>query len=146
MISPLLFSIFLNDACNIKFGNQFKLCVYADDTALFCHNRGVSVVQKDLQCAINTFLQWIDNNKLTLNVKKTKCMLIGTRPKVNNKIMNIYVKNDAIEQVNEFKYLGLIIDPCLRWNCHININACNKLSRNIGFIRRIGYLLPTRVL
>lgn len=145
MISPLLFSIFINDACNIKFGNSFKLCVYADDTAIFCRGKSCSLVQKELQLALNKILAWIDDNRLTLNVKKTKCMLIGTQSKVKNKKLEMYVNTNKLEQVNEFKYLGLIIDSCLRWNCHIN-TLCNKLSRTIGYIRRIQYLLPKRIL
>ena len=69
-------------------GNSFKLCVYADDTAIFCRGKSCSLVQKELQLALNKILAWIDDNRLTLNVKKTKCMLIGTHSKVKNKKLN----------------------------------------------------------
>ena len=41
---------------------------------------------------------WLDENKLTLNVKKTKSMLIGNK-KLLNEADNIDVRLDSIEQV-----------------------------------------------
>lgn len=58
-----------------------KLCIllYADDTVIFSDN------QEDLQNALNVFKKYCDTWKLTVNVSKTKVMLIV---KVNQKIKN----------------------------------------------------------
>ena len=52
---------------------------------------------------------WLDENKLTLNVKKTKSMLIGNK-KLLNEADHLDVIMDSIEQVAEFKYLGVWLD------------------------------------
>ena len=129
----------------IDLGNNTKMCVYADDTALFYYDKSVNIVQSQLQSALNKVLTWINNNKLILNVKKTKSMLIGSSPKIKNKSLDFYVNKERVEQVTEFKYLGLLIDSSLRWNKHIDM-ICNKLSQRIGFIRRIKYFLQRHIL
>ena len=50
---------------------------------------------------------WLDENKLTLNVKKTKNMLIGNKKLLNEaEHLDVRLDMDRIEQVGEFKYLG----------------------------------------
>src|SRR5688572_8846091 len=41
-------------------------------------------------------------------------------------------------------YLGVHIDQHLKWNTHI-LEITKKISKNIGIIRRIAYLLPPRI-
>lgn len=54
-------------------------------------------------------------NKQTLNVKKTKYMLIGSRPKLDLVCNNFAVKVDniPIERVNVYSSLGVSIDEDL---------------------------------
>ena len=42
-------------------------------------------IQEDLQ----RFEQWMENNKLVLNLTKTKCMLFGTKQKLANAFFKI---------------------------------------------------------
>ena len=50
----------------------------------------------------------MDENKLTLNVKKTKSMLIGNKKLLNEAdYLDVRLDMDSIEQVGEFKYLGV---------------------------------------
>ena len=46
ILGPLLFCLFLNDMCNLKFNNQTKIALYADDTALFCKGSNILNSQK----------------------------------------------------------------------------------------------------
>ena len=81
-----------------------------------CHDSDLS---SSNHFTIETFTEtftWIHNNQLMLNVKKTKCMLIGSSAKVKNKTLDFYVDEEKVDQVTEFKYLGLLIDSSLRWN------------------------------
>ena len=121
------------------------MCVYADDTALFYHDKSVNIVQSQLQSTLDKVLTWINNNKLILNVKKTERMLIGSSPKIKNKSPDFYVNRERVKQVTEFKDIGLQIDSSLRWNKHVDM-ICNKISQRIGFIRRIKHFLPRHIL
>ena len=49
-------------------------------------------------------------------------------------------KSTAIEHVNDYKYLGLIIDSNLSWKNHINYLK-TKLSKILGMLYRIRYFL-----
>ena len=63
--------------------------------------------QKDL----NTVKDWCDLHKLTINVKKTKAILFSGRK--DTVYRNITLKNDNIEHVTVFKYLGIHLDTRL---------------------------------
>ena len=43
LLGPLLFSLFIDDLCKIDFDNSTKVCLYADDTAVFV--RGTNPIQ-----------------------------------------------------------------------------------------------------
>ena len=57
--------------------------------------------------------------------------------------MTIDIKIDgvALDIVKETKFLGIIIDEQLKWKPHIS-HVCSKVSKGIGIIWRIRYLLP----
>ena len=54
-------------------------------------------------------------------------MLIGSIPKVCNKIINLTIENEPVQYVNSKKLLGVIIDSSLTWDVHLRIKiaACN---------------------
>ena len=43
LLGPLLFTLFIDDMCKIDFDNSTKVCLYADDTAVFV--RGTIPIQ-----------------------------------------------------------------------------------------------------
>ena len=73
------------------------------------------------------------SNKLTLNASKTKVMTFGTSQKMrrNNNNLNVKVGNEILENVTEFKYLGVWFDKYLRWDTHIDKTA-KKISQRLG--------------
>ena len=84
ILGPLFFSIYINDI--IKASAVFNYIMYADDTTLYCNLE--DLVDCDTETAINRELQkinlWLLQNKLTLNVDKTKFMNFHKRKKVPN--------------------------------------------------------------
>ena len=66
--------------------------------------------------------------------------------KVNsNKIPNIKISNNPIEQVNSFKFLGVTIDSTLSWNEHTSL-VSNKVSRITALLSKLKHYLPTKTL
>ncbi len=74
-------------------------------------------IQEDLDRAI----KWFKENRLHINVKKTKWSVWGTYQKISKSVdIIINVGNAPLEQVSEYKYLGMWIDKNLNWNYHID--------------------------
>ena len=80
---------------------------------------------------------WIKANKLSLNIKKWKCMIFSSVRKQFHYIPNIKLDGSSLEQSEFFKYLG-VLDRNLSWKFHINV-ICKKLSKNIGMISKLRH-------
>jgi hypothetical protein len=83
-------------------------------------------------------------NKLSLNVNKTKAMLFHM-PQKNVKYPDIQINNNKIEFVKEFNFLGITIDKSLTLKSHMD-KITTKISKIIGIMHKIKYILPTSAL
>ena len=70
-----------------------------------------------LQSGIKIMEEWVEENKLSFNVDKTKAMMFTVRK--NCKKPKLYMNKKEIEYVDTFKYLGVIIDNELKWTDQI---------------------------
>ena len=94
---------------------------------------------------INKVSQWLDSNKLTLNVSKTNFTIFKTRRKKINTPVTITINNKKIEQVKWTKFLGIRIDEQIRWKTHINA-ITNKISKLSGIIAKLRHYLDINTL
>ena len=64
-------------------------------------------------------------------------MLIGTIQRLSSTAsFAIKANNDKVfERVYSFKYLGVLLDPCLSWNDHVDLIA-SKISPRLGMFRK----------
>ena len=79
---------------------------------------------------------WMENNKLVLNLTKTKCMLFGTKQKLANASFKIQLHGSDIDRVRNFCYLGVILDEYLSWKEHVS-KVCTKVNKRLGLLGRI---------
>ena len=84
-----------------------------------------------LNVFIKELSQWLDFNKLTPNISKTKIMIFNSHKQMT--IPEIYFNNEVLEQVHHFKYLGVFIDDRLTFKEHISF-LCNRLSQVKGIL------------
>uniref|UniRef100_A0A6B0V3F4 Putative reverse transcriptase rna-dependent dna polymerase n=1 Tax=Ixodes ricinus TaxID=34613 RepID=A0A6B0V3F4_IXORI len=70
-----------------------------------------------------------------MQLKFTKTVHLRITRKVKPLKFTYQLNNDVISDVNEYKYLGVIIFPDLRWSQHIQ-NICSSASRKLGLLRR----------
>jgi retron-type reverse transcriptase len=75
ILGPLLFIIYVNSLSDCV---TCKCVMYADDTTLLCSSSDPDSLQSELN-SNNNIAIWFQNNQLTLNIKKTKLMLFGTK-------------------------------------------------------------------
>ena len=103
--------------------------LFADDTALVISDKSLEVIQNKLQNNFDILLNWFAANKLSLNVSKTKSMLIcSNRSPLRNFTLNITGNNIPIDPVDTIKYLGLYVDKHLTFDSHTE-NIVKKVSQ-----------------
>ena len=132
ILGPLLFLIFINDL-----NNTVELCgtsMYADDTAVFYFAKEVDELVVSLQYDMQSISYWMNQNRLSLNVSKTKLMLIGSKQRLN-RIGNISVSlnGETVESVQNFKYLGMTLDQQLHFHSHIE-QIVDKATSRLGLL------------
>ena len=76
ILGPLLFSIFVNDLPNVV--AHVHINMYADDTVLHCCGEDLWNVQNDAQFDLCRVQDWLQANRLQLNVSRSVIMLIGS--------------------------------------------------------------------
>ncbi len=136
-LSPTLFGLFINDlAKDIKnTGLGIKIddhtCIstllYADDLAIISDN------EDDLQQMISVMQQWCRKWRMNVNVKKTK--VVHFRPKGCDKTDFVFkYGTDNIDVVDNYKYLGLILDEYLDYVV-TSTTLANSAGRALGSIQ-----------
>lgn len=63
-------------------------------------------------------MKWCSVNHLIVSVGKTKEMIVD--PKSLGDYSPVIIQGNTIEQVDTFKYLGVVIDRSLTWKAHID--------------------------
>ena len=141
ILGPLLFLIYINDLPMVS--QIFDMIMYADDTTLYCNiNRDIS--DQDINAELKKVSDWLCSNKLSLNVKKTKCMVFHTaQRKVAYPILTL--NNIEIERVTQFNFLGVIISSNMKWNGHVT-HISQKISRIVGIMYKLKHIYPQAVL
>ena len=144
MLGPLLFLIYVNDIS--KASELFDFISNADDTTLssqiHCfgdanHNDNISM---NLSSELNKIIEWLKINKLSLNIKKSKFMIFHTPQKKISK-PNIVIENIALECVEKFNCLGVILHQNMNWKSHID-SISSKIGKSIGVLNRLKHCLP----
>ena len=100
ILGPLLFIIYLNDMPSIV--RNCRIALYADDTAIYYTGNSIESVQMNLQEDIDCINFWLQANKLTLNIQKTKVMLFTPFHYRLDKVLDIFVGDQKLEQVNHY--------------------------------------------
>ena len=84
------------------------MSLYADDTFLYCFSKGPHQLERNLNEDLSNVAVWLKENKLTLNLGKSKFMLIGSNQKLAKiSELSISIFNCSLENVDNFKYLGI---------------------------------------
>ena len=88
---------------------------FADDTTVvgLITNNGETAYREEVR-ALGV---WCQENKLTLNVNKTKNMIVGFR-KQQREQPPIHIDGTVVESVASFKFLGIHITDKLKWSTH----------------------------
>ena len=140
-----MFIIYINDLPIAS--DLFNFITYADDTTLTStldiFNRPGDL-NNNINEEINKICDWLNVNKLALNVDKTKAMILHMPQKKVEKPV-LLVNGTVIEYVNNFNFLGITLNNHLNWDSHIN-KVAHKISRTTGILNKLKQFLPQHIL
>ncbi len=129
ILGPLLYLIYVNDIGNSCRGNILS---FADDTTLYTAHSDLLQLYENANRQINCLYQWFCSNRLSLNAKKTKYIVI--RPKHVKHDLNqysIHINNTLLERIGNdcpeksTKFLGMHIEENLTWK-HISLRSIRR--------------------
>ena len=124
ILGPHLFNVYISSLSVAV--TKSELILYADDAVLI-----VASTPQELNDALRhdftLISDWYTDNKLTLNVKKTKLMLSGSKTMLSPFNDFQFSDEGQINRVSSFKYLGVLLDEKWKWKVHVNTYLLNPL-------------------
>ena len=129
ILGPLLFLCYIN---NMAAALKCKLSLYADDSALVYSGSSLEAVAQFLSAELDTCQKWLVDNRLSLHLGKTECILFGTKRRLGADV-NFEVKlgDVVVNRVGFVKYLGVLLDEHLDFSKHVDTlikKAASKLQ------------------
>ena len=119
ILGPLLFNIYVNSLPDVV--KNARVILYADDAVLICRASTSVEVQAILARDFNWICDLYNENKLAINVKKTKLMLARSNTMLSLfDDVDIQMNGTQVECVQSCKYLGVAMDKKWSWKLHIS--------------------------
>ncbi len=132
VLSPLLYSLYTNDC--VSSHRSTSIIKFADDTVvlgLISNNDETAYLDE-----VERLTSWCQDNCLSLNVNKTKELIVDFRKKHLLPYTPIVISGTPVERVSSFKYLGVNISEDLTWTTHIQTQV-KKARQRLYHLRQL---------
>ncbi len=131
VLSPLLYSLYTHD-CTAT--HSYNVIVkFADDTTV------IGLITDNDETAyreeVSTLTKWCQENHLSLNIDKTKELVVDYR-RQSREHTPITIDKTPVERVTSFKFLGVHITEDLTWSAHTDA-VLKKAHQRLFFLRRL---------
>ena len=118
--------------------NLLDPIMFADENNFFVQ-REIKTIFDTVSIELQKNSQWFLSNNLSLNVKRTKCILFH-KPSKKDDILLVLLKlnicYNEIKRSESIKFLGDFLDEILTWKSHIKYTE-NKTARKYMIIIQI---------
>ncbi|MCG8048840.1 MAG: reverse transcriptase domain-containing protein [Candidatus Thiodiazotropha endolucinida] len=141
ILGPLLFLIYINDIV-LEINSNVRL--FADDTSLYLIVNDPNEAARQLNFDLEAIHRWAERWLVKFNPSKSEALLISrktNRPIHPQLIMN----NEAINEVNSHKHLGIFLSNNGTWHEHIDYITSKAWAR-INIMRKLKFILDSRSL
>ena len=125
VMSPTLFNLYTKDIHNKITNENTNLIQYADDFVIIARGKDQNELKTNLQTALNSFINEIEELNLPINTDKNKYMKFKNK----NQNYNLNIRNTQIEVTNTYKYIGTLIDNSLKFHKHIEYLRNKSIDR-----------------
>jgi len=144
VLGPILFNIFFNGITTLLESLGLRFLLFADDLCIFVCNDCLQTAISTLQMALVNINDWCNQAGLLINFEKTKYMIFHRQNvNIDNNTV-IQCDNNVIENVPEFKYLGVYFDSKLTFNAHYKYVE-NRYSSAMGALNYIKRIVPFKI-
>ena len=129
-----MFLLYVNDLANVS-ENLFTI-MFADDTNVFVSGNNEDSICTIMNENLKLLYDWLNQvnaNKLSLNVKKTNYMLFRPRLKICKSDLPVKINSQYVSKSEKIKFLGVVLDARLLWKAHVQY-VSNKLAKGIGIL------------
>ncbi len=131
VLSPLLYSLYTHDCTATHSSNV--IVKFADDTTV------IGLITDNDETAyraeVSTLTKWCQENHLSLNIDKTKELVVDFR-RQSREHTPITIDKTPVERVNSFKFLCVHITEDLTWSTHTDA-VLKKSHQRLFFLRRL---------
>jgi hypothetical protein len=114
VLSPLLWSLVIDDLIWELNKKGYYTAGYADDIAILINGKFPHTVSEVLQMAPGTVQQWCDRTKLPINPKKMAVIAFPRKRNIKG-LKETILFNKRIQLSSKVKYLGITTDKGLTW-------------------------------
>ena len=133
ILGPILFLLYINDITRCT--DRLKFLLFADDTTVYIQGHDLNAMKHTLNQELKHVSNWIKCNKLTLNLSKTYSMLSASLLSHSSKI-DIFIDDVLLQQTEQCKFLGIILDCKLKWKPQISQIIC-RISKLTGIFFKL---------
>ncbi len=131
VLSPLLYCLYTHDCTATHSSNV--IVKFADDTTV------IGLITDNDETAyreeVSTLTKWCQENHLSLNIDKTKELVVDFR-RQSREHTPISIDKTPVERVNSFKFLCVHITEDLTWSAHTDA-VLKKAHHRLFFLRRL---------
>ena len=97
---------------------RYATFIYLLMIQIFSSNKNIRVLEDNVNSALTEVNEWLNTNKLSLNVEKSNHVIFHP-PQQKVPSINLIVNQRKLEHKEYIKYLGVLIDSKLSWKSHI---------------------------
>ena len=103
VLGPVLFLLYINDM--YRSSNQMRFVHFADNTTVFASDSDINNVHAIVNMELVGVDNWLNANRLSLNVSKTSYMIIFNQQNA----IDIRIRDSILTKVSTVKFLGVIL-------------------------------------
>ena len=133
ILGPQLFLIYIND---MHAALNCRLSLYADDSALFYSHKNSNFIADRLSTELRNCQKWLVDNRLSLHLGKTECILFGTKRRLSGVSgFELSCEGTTVKRVSSVKYLGVKLDANMSGVEHA-LELINRCVGRLSFLYR----------
>ncbi|GBN04418.1 putative RNA-directed DNA polymerase from transposon X-element [Araneus ventricosus] len=107
--------------------------LYVDDLQISCQGSNMTLIERQLQNAVNKLVAWCNNNGHTISPAKSRCVHFCRKRNIHLDPV-IHIQNVAIPVVDDIRFLGVIFDRKLTFLPHI-LHLRKRCERSLNILK-----------